>query len=124
MEEHKRGVGRPKKPDRKQRINVTLSPDTLHELEVRIPEKQRSAYIEKLIRKDLKSEDVPMNKTDTIQATVYYYQRPWSNVTVTFNPGSTTTGKALIDGRTRNVVYRARTQGKNKGSMQWHCDDY
>jgi len=49
--------GRPTKPDRKQRINVTLSPDTLYELETQIPTKQRSAYIEKLIRKDLKLEE-------------------------------------------------------------------
>lgn len=52
-QEEKRGAGRPSKPDRKQRINVTFSPDTLAELEARIPEKQRSAYIERLIRKDL-----------------------------------------------------------------------
>ncbi len=51
-QEEKRGVVRPSKPARKLRINVTMSPDTLHELEIRIPEKQRSAYIEKLIRRD------------------------------------------------------------------------
>lgn len=51
--ENKGVVGRPPKPNRKQRINVTFSPDTLAELEARIPEKQRSAYIEKLVRKDL-----------------------------------------------------------------------
>lgn len=56
MKDQTRGVGRPTNPYRKQRINVTLSPDTLHELETRIPAKQRSAYIEKLIRKDLKLE--------------------------------------------------------------------
>lgn len=49
-----RGAGRPPNQNRKQRINVTLSPDTLAELEARIPEKQRSAYIERLVRKDLR----------------------------------------------------------------------
>lgn len=38
---------------RKQRINVTFSPDTLAKLEVEIPEKQRSAFIEKLVRREL-----------------------------------------------------------------------
>ncbi len=47
-----RGAGRPSKPDRKLRINVTLYPDTLKELEQRIPEKQRSAFIENLIRRE------------------------------------------------------------------------
>lgn len=51
-QQEKRGAGRPSKPDRKQRINVTLSPDTLRELEARIPEKQRSAFIEKLVRRE------------------------------------------------------------------------
>ena len=51
-EQEKRGVGRPSKPARKQRINVTLSPDTLAELETRIPDKQRSAFIERLVRRE------------------------------------------------------------------------
>lgn len=53
QEQEKRGAGRPPEPTtRKQRINVTLSPDTLTELEARIPEKQRSAFIESLIRRE------------------------------------------------------------------------
>lgn len=56
--------------------------------------------------------------------TVYYRQLPISNVVVTLDKDSTTQGKASIDGRSRIVVYKPRTQGKNKGSMQWHCDDY
>jgi len=57
-EQEKRGAGRPSNPHRKQRINVTLSPSTLEELETRIPEKQRSAFIEKLIRREFQmSED-------------------------------------------------------------------
>ena len=51
--QERKGVGRPPKPDRRQRINVTLSPETLGTLEQRIPLKQRSAYVERLIRKDL-----------------------------------------------------------------------
>ena len=52
-EQEKRGAGRPSRQEiRKQRINVTLSPDTLAELEDRIPEKQRSAFIERLIRRE------------------------------------------------------------------------
>ncbi len=51
-EQTKRRAGRPSKPDRKQRINVTLSPDTLHDLETHIPEKQRSAHIEHLLNED------------------------------------------------------------------------
>ena len=51
--EKKRGVGRPSNPNRKQRINVTFHPTTLAELEARVPEKQRSAYIEQLVRADL-----------------------------------------------------------------------
>jgi len=52
-QQEQRDVGRPTKPDRRQRINVTLSPETLDVLELRIPFKQRSAYIERLIRQDL-----------------------------------------------------------------------
>jgi hypothetical protein len=48
-----KSAGRPANPNRKQRINVTFSPDTLAELESRIPEKQRSEHIEALVRKDL-----------------------------------------------------------------------
>ena len=51
--QEKRGVGRPSNPNRKQRINVTFYPTTLAELEARVPEKQRSAYIEGLVRADL-----------------------------------------------------------------------
>jgi hypothetical protein len=40
-------------PERKQRINVTLSPETLKALEEKVPEKQRSPYIEEIVRKDL-----------------------------------------------------------------------
>lgn len=48
-----KSVGRPPQPaTRKQRINVTLSPDTLAELEARIPDKQRSAFIENLVRRE------------------------------------------------------------------------
>jgi len=39
--------------NRKQRINVTFHPTTLAQLEEKIPGKQRSAYIENLIRADL-----------------------------------------------------------------------
>ena len=56
MPDEKRGVGRPSNPNRKQRINVTLSPETLYELEQCVPLKGRSAYIERLIRKDLRME--------------------------------------------------------------------
>jgi hypothetical protein len=55
-----KGAGRPSKPDRKQRINVTFSPDTLAELEARIPEKQRSAFIENLIRREFGMPALPM----------------------------------------------------------------
>jgi hypothetical protein len=53
QKKEKRGVGRPSNPNRKQRINVTFHPTTLAELEARIPEKQRSTYIEQLVRTDL-----------------------------------------------------------------------
>jgi metal-responsive CopG/Arc/MetJ family transcriptional regulator len=52
-ESEKRPVGRPSKPDRKQRINVTLSPETLAALEEKVALKQRSAFIEQLIRQAL-----------------------------------------------------------------------
>ena len=52
-----RAVGRPSKPDRKQRINVTFSPETLAELEIRIPLKQRSSFIEKLVRREFGLKD-------------------------------------------------------------------
>jgi len=52
-DQEKRGVGRPSNPNRKQRINVTFHPTTLAELEARVPEKQRSAYMERLVRTDL-----------------------------------------------------------------------
>jgi metal-responsive CopG/Arc/MetJ family transcriptional regulator len=57
LEQEKRGPGRPLYPGRKQRINVTLSPDTLQELEDKVPLKQRSALIEKLIRRELGLEE-------------------------------------------------------------------
>jgi metal-responsive CopG/Arc/MetJ family transcriptional regulator len=53
QDQEKQGAGRPRKTDRKQRINVTLSPDTLQALEESVPLKQRSALIEKLIRREL-----------------------------------------------------------------------
>lgn len=59
QEQTTRSAGRPPKTDRKQRINVTLSPDTLQELEERVPLKQRSALIEKLIRRELGLEARP-----------------------------------------------------------------
>lgn len=52
-QQEKRGAGRPSNPGRKQRVNVSLSPDTLQALEDRVPLKQRSALIEKLIRREL-----------------------------------------------------------------------
>jgi hypothetical protein len=45
-QQERRGVGRPSKPNRKQRINVTMSPETLQDIEEHIPEKQRSLHIE------------------------------------------------------------------------------
>jgi hypothetical protein len=58
-QQEKRGAGRPSNPNRKQRINVTFSPDTLRELEARIPEKQRSAFIEKLVRREFEMPPLP-----------------------------------------------------------------
>lgn len=52
-----RAIGRPSKADRKQRINVTFLPETLAELESRIPLKQRSSFIEKLVRRELGLKD-------------------------------------------------------------------
>ncbi len=52
-----RAAGRPSKPDRKQRINVTLSPETLVELEMRVPLKQRSSFIEMLVRREFGLKD-------------------------------------------------------------------
>jgi hypothetical protein len=54
--------------------------------------------------------------------TVWYRQHPIGNVQITLNPDGMT-GKAVIDGKTRNVVYKPRPQGKLKGQMKWHCDD-
>ncbi len=45
-QQERRAVGRPSKPNRKQRINVTMSPETLQDIEEHIPEKQRSLHIE------------------------------------------------------------------------------
>jgi hypothetical protein len=61
MSEQK-SVGRPANPNRKQRINVTFAPDTLSEMETRIPEKDRSKFIEKLVRKELGLPELEDNK--------------------------------------------------------------
>lgn len=34
-----------------------------------------------------------------------------------------THGHAVIDGKTRPVVYKMRAQGKYKDTMQWHCEE-
>ncbi len=65
-----------------------------------------------------------MDNSQLKNQTVYYRQLPISGVVIFLDKDSTTTGKASIDGRSRIVVYKSRIQGKNKGSMQWHCDDY
>jgi hypothetical protein len=51
-QQEKRGAGRPSKTERKQRINVTFSSDTLAALEERIPEGKRSEFIERLVRRE------------------------------------------------------------------------
>ena len=54
------GASKKLESDRKKRINIMLSPDTLAELEARIPEKQRSAFIENLIRHEFSMPTLPM----------------------------------------------------------------
>ena len=67
-------AGRPANPDHKQRINVTFFPDTLITLNERIPEKQRSEYIERLVRQDLGLPEMGNRKMTGFAA----YKRSWN----------------------------------------------
>ncbi len=53
--------------------------------------------------------------------TIYYRGMSIGNVEISLKGDDV--GTAVIDGRTRKVVFRVRTQGKLKGTKQWHCDD-
>lgn len=70
----KQSVGRPSNPNRKQRVNISLFPETLIALEAKIPEKQRSEYVERLIRRDLGLAEREEHKMTGFTA----YKRSWN----------------------------------------------
>lgn len=74
QDQMKGDIGRPSNPNRKQRINVTFWPDTLIALDKQVSEKQRSEYIERLVRQDLGLPEMENKKMTGFAA----YKRSWN----------------------------------------------